>query len=114
MKRSYLLILLFLFATGFPATFVPQSTNRVNLNFNQNWKFYLGDVSGAQATTFSDASWQTVNLPHSVRLEPKYCSSIGIYEGSAGTGNHFPSTASIRAGKCLSNFRRPCRPRQFT
>ncbi|HEX7478458.1 MAG TPA: glycoside hydrolase family 2 TIM barrel-domain containing protein [Polyangiales bacterium] len=28
------------------------------------WKFHLGDVSGAQATTFDDSSWTALDVPH--------------------------------------------------
>ena len=33
-------------------------------NFNDNWKFYLGDASGAEDPGFNDSSWEQVNLPH--------------------------------------------------
>jgi len=33
-------------------------------DFNSGWKFNRGDVSGAQATSFNDASWSNVTLPH--------------------------------------------------
>ena len=34
-------------------------------SFNQNWKFYKGDASGASGTSFNDGSWATVNIPNS-------------------------------------------------
>ncbi|MGB7569721.1 MAG: glycoside hydrolase family 2 TIM barrel-domain containing protein [Chitinivibrionales bacterium] len=46
-----------------------QTFPRQDLRFTDNWKFYLGDASGAQATSFSDASWATVCLPHTARVE---------------------------------------------
>ena len=46
-----------------------QTFPRQDLRFTDNWKFYLGDASGAQATNFSDASWTTVCLPHTARVE---------------------------------------------
>ncbi|MBN1760186.1 MAG: hypothetical protein JW863_17800 [Chitinispirillaceae bacterium] len=42
---------------------VPQL--RTIRNLNRTWKFIKQDVSGAQATAFNDASWLSVNLPHS-------------------------------------------------
>jgi len=33
-------------------------------DFNSGWKFNRGDVTNAQATTFNDASWTGVTLPH--------------------------------------------------
>lgn len=35
-----------------------------DIRFSDGWKFYLGDATDAQATTFSDASWSTAYLPH--------------------------------------------------
>jgi beta-galactosidase len=42
---------------------------RQDLRFTDNWKFYLGDQSGAEATGYIDASWTTVCLPHTARIE---------------------------------------------
>jgi beta-galactosidase len=33
-------------------------------SFNDGWKFYLGDATGAQQPTFSDTSWTSVTVPH--------------------------------------------------
>ena len=41
-------------------------------NFNDNWKFYLGDASGAQTPAFDDSSWDQVNLPHDYSIDQKY------------------------------------------
>lgn len=34
------------------------------VNFDEGWKFNLGDVSGAQNTSFNDAAWSAINVPH--------------------------------------------------
>ena len=34
------------------------------VSLDVGWKFHLGDVSGAQATTFDDSSWTAVDVPH--------------------------------------------------
>jgi beta-galactosidase len=49
------------------ADFLPSRYYKVRTEqkIDQGWKFYKGDVSGASATSFSDGSWQVVNLPHS-------------------------------------------------
>lgn len=39
-------------------------SGRQEYNINNGWKFYKGAYSGAQAANFNDASWTTVNLPH--------------------------------------------------
>jgi beta-galactosidase len=33
-------------------------------SFDLTWKFHLGDVTGAQATTFDDSSWTALDVPH--------------------------------------------------
>ena len=44
-------------------------------NFNDNWKFYLGDASGAEEPGFNDSSWEQVNLPHDYSIEQEYSRS---------------------------------------
>ncbi len=34
------------------------------VSFDAAWKFHLGDVTGAQATTFDDSSWTGLDVPH--------------------------------------------------
>jgi beta-galactosidase len=46
----------------------PAADLRHNQNFNRSWKFHLGDVAGAEATKFDDASWEHTNLPHSFSI----------------------------------------------
>lgn len=33
-------------------------------NFDDEWKFYLGEVQGAESTDFDDSRWRTLDLPH--------------------------------------------------
>lgn len=51
------------------------------INFDENWKFNLGDVSGAEALVFNDAAWRTLNLPHDFSIEQEYSSA---YEAESG------------------------------
>lgn len=52
-------------------------------SMNANWKFYKGDATGAQSTSFSDALWQTVQVPHPFDYldyhVPTYYQGIGWY-----------------------------------
>lgn len=41
-------------------------------NFNENWKFNLGDAKGAEAPEFDDSSWKHVDLPHDYSIDQKY------------------------------------------
>lgn len=37
--------------------------------FNARWQFHLGDLPGAFAPHFNDASWRTVDVPHDYSIE---------------------------------------------
>jgi beta-galactosidase len=62
-------------------------TSRVELSADSDWRFLLGDPSGAEARQFVDASWRTVNLPHDWSIEgvPDKSSPTG------GGGGFFPA-----------------------
>ncbi len=45
-------------------------------SFNDNWKFYLGDASGAESQTFDDSTWEYVTLPHDYSIDQDYSSSM--------------------------------------
>src|SRR3954463_12584045 len=44
---------------------------RQELAADAGWKFFLGDPAGAEAPTFADASWRSVDLPHDWSIESK-------------------------------------------
>lgn len=46
--------------------------DRVRLNFDDQWKFKLGDVAGQQEPTLNDSAWRTVNVPHDWSIEGEY------------------------------------------
>ena len=46
------------------AQYMPPANNRVNLNFNYDWKFIKQDVPNAQTVGFDDSAWTAVSLPH--------------------------------------------------
>jgi beta-galactosidase len=37
--------------------------------FDRDWRFYRGDISGAENETFDDAKWRVVDLPHDWSIE---------------------------------------------
>lgn len=45
------------------------------ISFDENWKFNLGDISGAEALAFNDAAWETINLPHDFSIDQNYTTS---------------------------------------
>ena len=45
------------------------------VDFNNGWKFYLGDDSLAKNTNYNDSKWRTVNLPHDWSIESNFIST---------------------------------------
>lgn len=54
-------------------------TVRKNININREWKFKLGDYSGAEATGFDDSNWDNIGIPHSFSMP--YYQSAQFYKG---------------------------------
>ncbi|HAH22353.1 MAG TPA: glycoside hydrolase family 2 [Prolixibacteraceae bacterium] len=68
-------------------------------NFDANWKFYLGDIKGADSAKFDDSKWRTLDLPHDWSIEDLPVNSnkkqIGPFsEDSPGKG----STGHVMGG----------------
>jgi hypothetical protein len=70
-------------------------TGRRVLRADSGWKFFLGDPSNAEASSFNDASWRSVDLPHDWNIEgpPDAKNATG-----AG-GGYFPAGAMDWKGK---------------
>lgn len=43
-----------------------------SINFDSNWKFFLGEATGAESLTFQDLNWKDINLPHDYSLSQDY------------------------------------------
>ena len=57
-------------------------------NFNEGWKFYLGDSNTAQNTDFIDSGWTDINLPHDFSISQDFISNGEAESGflPGGTG----------------------------
>lgn len=57
-------------------------------DFDDDWKFYLGDAGGAHETAFDDSKWETVSLPHDYSITQEYSQSMEAESGylPGGTG----------------------------
>ncbi|MDX1638986.1 MAG: glycoside hydrolase family 2 TIM barrel-domain containing protein [Balneolaceae bacterium] len=71
----------------FPLFAVAQPVRDVQ-SFDDNWKFHLGDVHGAEFNSFDDSDWRTLNLPHDWSIEgefsDRYASGQGYLPGGIG------------------------------
>ena len=61
---SCLVVCLFIIYTG-----SAQTNTRLKENFNNNWKFYLGDDATASQPGFNDSKWRKLSLPHDWSIE---------------------------------------------
>ena len=84
------------------------SAPRLELAADSGWKFMLGDSISAEATSFADNAWRTVNLPHDWSIEGRLDKN-----NPAGAGGGFVPTGigwyrksfsvpSDWRGKCVS------------
>lgn len=62
MKNLLIIILL--------AVFSWSSAQRIS--FDEDWKFNLGDLAGAEQPAFDDSGWQELDLPHDWSIEGEY------------------------------------------
>ena len=79
------------FGTLFLAACLTQTTaasgpREVN-NFNREWYFQLGDISGADSVKFDDSQWDRVGLPHSFSMP--YFRADRFYVGYGWYRKHF-------------------------
>ena len=83
---GWVFFLLFLFPLTLSAQSVAglyplSNSGRVVYNFNEGWRFHLGDAQGAEAITYNDSQWEVVCAPHTSRLEPCEASGCRNYQG---------------------------------
>jgi beta-galactosidase len=71
---------------------LPAAELRQNINVNREWKFQLGDVAGADASTFDDSKWDAANLPHSFSMP--YFAADRFYVGYGWYRKHFEVPAA--------------------
>ena len=80
MKTKKILWSLFLLIISVSILF-PQSVNREKLLFDLGWKFHLGDLNAAKDSSFNDASWRNLNLPHDWSIEADFDHTLASCTG---------------------------------
>ena len=81
------------------AVYTPPAS-RLRADLNTGWKFNRADVANAQATTFNDAAWQTVNTPHTWNATDASNGGGNYYRGVGWYRRHYTVPAAY-AGKQL-------------
>ncbi|MDE5682658.1 MAG: beta galactosidase jelly roll domain-containing protein, partial [Muribaculaceae bacterium] len=46
--------------------------SEINIPFNDNWKFRIGDSPEYSSPNFDDSSWRVINVPHDWSIEGRY------------------------------------------
>lgn len=64
-KIAFLFLILFAFSKQTEA----QAFSQRNILFDDNWKFYRGDIAGAEQKNFNDNNWRSIDLPHDWSIE---------------------------------------------
>ena len=63
-----LLLNSFLFVILSFVSILNADAGREKVNINRDWKFYLGDVRGAEVPDYDDSRWTDTHLPHSFSI----------------------------------------------
>ena len=58
-----------------------EGSGRIVYNFNDGWRFCLGDAEHAEAVGFDDSRWPVVCAPHTAQLVPAEASGGRNYQG---------------------------------
>jgi len=63
--------------------FAVKNSARALYNFNPGWRFFKGDIKGAEKPDFDDSLWEKANLPHGLEIVDANASGGRNYQGIA-------------------------------
>lgn len=87
------------------AGFFPvENSGREVYSMNPSWRFYKGEVSGAEKVDFDDSGWGRVSLPHSVDTLPSEASGCANYQGVSWYRKHFSVKPGLLGKKLFVYF----------
>lgn len=112
MRKPLITLFLFLLAISIKAAadysvaglFPLANSGRLVFNFNQGWRFFLGDAQGAEAVDFNDQQWEVVCTPHSPLLTPVEGSGGRNYQGVCWYRKHFVLPAECQGKNSILHF----------
>ena len=79
-----------------------ESSPRLSLSLNREWKFALGDVAGAEAPSFADSAWSTLRLPDSFSIP--YFLSSEFYTGYGWYRRHLAAPQEWKQKRVFLEF----------
>lgn len=81
------------------------------ISFNENWRFFKGEIKGAEAISFDDDSWRKLNLPHDWAIEGPFDSKYNARCGGLpfhGTGWYrYSSSVAVPRHRCRIHHEAP-------
>jgi beta-galactosidase len=77
---------------------------RTVYNFNPGWRYYKGEVQGAEAPDYDDSAWEIVSTPHTVELMPAEASGCRNYQGPVWYRKHFVVPAETKGREVTIHF----------
>lgn len=83
-------------------TITETNNERFKINFNTDWRYKKGDVSGASGTEFNDEKWGYVNLPHTTTFYT--ADNKDAYLGISWYRKNFSLDESLQGKKLMLNF----------
>ena len=90
--------------TSVAGLFPLEGSGRVVYNFNEGWRFMVGDVPHGEAITLDDSAWPVVCAPHTVRLEPSEASGCRNYQGPCWYRKHFTMPTDMEGKEVTLHF----------
>jgi beta-galactosidase len=81
------------------------AAQRVKYNFNPGWKLQVGDITGAEAVNYDDASWKPITLPRAWNEDDAFKKDIvDLSTGIAWYRKHFAIPAMQQGQKIFLEF----------
>jgi hypothetical protein len=89
-------------ADAHPIADASTTISRSDLNFDTDWRYNMGDVTGADAKAFVDTAWGYVDLPHT----PKFITPEDpvAYAGVSWYRKHFTVPTTYQGAKIFIEF----------
>ena len=80
------------------------STGRQVYDFNNGWRFHLGDTPMGATKDLCDKDWEVISTPHSVSLIPSEGSGCRNYQGIAWYRKHFVVPSNTKGKNVTLHF----------
>ena len=81
-----------------------EGTGRNSFSMNPAWRFYKGNLQGAEKKNFDDKNWAVVNLPNGIEYLPQEASGGINYQGEVWYRKHFTPDPKLKGKKLFLHF----------